>query len=119
MGRESVAGVPGQAQGAIQGAKYATKLIKQSLKGRDDPANRTPFKYRDKGSMATVSRFSAVCQIGKLEFGGFVAWLAWLGLHLYYLVGGVLTLWAIGQLAAWQPARRASAISPSVATRTV
>jgi putative ABC transport system permease protein len=40
-------------------------------------------------------------------------------LDLYYLVGGVLTLWAIGQLAAWQPARRASAISPSVATRTV
>ena len=37
--------------------------------------------------MATVSRFNAVCQIGKLEFGGFLAWLAWLGLHLYYLVG--------------------------------
>ena len=37
--------------------------------------------------MATISRFSAVCQIGKLEFGGFIAWLAWLGLHLYYLVG--------------------------------
>jgi putative ABC transport system permease protein len=40
-------------------------------------------------------------------------------LDLYYLVGGVLVLWSIGQLAAWQPARRASAISPSVATRTV
>ncbi len=40
-------------------------------------------------------------------------------LDLYYLVGGVLVLWAIGQLAAWQPARRASAVSPSVATRTV
>ena len=40
-------------------------------------------------------------------------------LNLYYLVGGVLLLWAIGQLAAWQPARRASAVSPSVATRTV
>jgi putative ABC transport system permease protein len=40
-------------------------------------------------------------------------------LDLYYLVGGVLTLWVIGQLAAWQPARRAAAISPSVATRTV
>ena len=40
-------------------------------------------------------------------------------LDLYYLVGGVLALWAIGQLAAWQPARRASAVSPSVATRTV
>jgi putative ABC transport system permease protein len=40
-------------------------------------------------------------------------------LNLYFLVGGVLVLWAIGQLAAWQPARRAAAVSPSVATRTV
>ncbi|OIN82812.1 NAD(P)/FAD-dependent oxidoreductase [Mycobacterium malmoense] len=83
----SVPGVPGMAQGAIQGASYATKTIKQGLKGQDHPANRKPFKYFDKGSMATVSRFSAVAQVGKLEFGGFAAWLAWLVLHLYYLVG--------------------------------
>jgi NADH:quinone reductase (non-electrogenic) len=83
----SVSGVPGMAQGAIQGAKYATKAIKRALAGRDDPTNREPFKYFDKGSMATVSRFSAVAQIGKLEFGGFIAWLAWLVLHLVYLVG--------------------------------
>ena len=81
----NVPGVPGQAQGAIQGAVYATKQIKAGLKGVQ--ATRQPFKYFDKGSMATVSRFSAVCQVGKLEFGGFFAWLAWLGLHLYYLVG--------------------------------
>jgi NADH:quinone reductase (non-electrogenic) len=90
----SVQGVPGQAQGAIQGAVYATKQIKAELKGTD-PAARKPFKYFDKGSMATVSRFSAVCQIGKLEFGGFLAWLAWLGLHLYYLVGGRNRLMAV------------------------
>jgi NADH dehydrogenase len=83
----SVPGVPGQAQGAIQGAKYATKAIKRSLSGHDDPTNRQPFKYFDKGSMATVSRFSAVAQVGKVEFGGFIAWLAWLVLHLVYLVG--------------------------------
>jgi NADH:quinone reductase (non-electrogenic) len=83
----SVPNVPGMAQGAIQGAKYVTKLIKRELAGRDDPANRAPFKYFDKGSMATISRFSAVAQVGKLEFGGFIAWLAWLGLHLIYLVG--------------------------------
>ena len=83
----SVPGVPGMAQGAIQGAKYATKVIKRSLKGHDDPATRAPFKYFDKGSMATVSRFSAVAKVGKLEFGGFIAWLAWLVLHLVYLVG--------------------------------
>src|SRR4029077_5901628 len=83
----SVPSVPGMAQGAIQGASYATKALKQGLKGRDDPANRKPFKYFDKGSMATISRYSAVAKVGKLEFAGFFAWLAWLGLHLYYLVG--------------------------------
>ncbi|GFG49152.1 FAD-dependent oxidoreductase [Mycolicibacterium agri] len=83
----SVPGVPGMAQGALQGAKYAAAVIKRSVAGRDDPANRAPFKYFDKGSMATVSRFSAVAQIGKVEFGGFIAWLAWLVLHLVYLVG--------------------------------
>ena len=83
----SVPGVPGMAQGAIQSATYATTCIKQSLKGHDDPARRKPFRYVDKGSMATVSRFSAVAQVGKLEFGGCIAWLAWLVLHLYYLVG--------------------------------
>ncbi|MGV8872910.1 MAG: NAD(P)/FAD-dependent oxidoreductase [Rhodococcus sp. (in: high G+C Gram-positive bacteria)] len=83
----SVKDVPGMAQGAIQGATYAAKLIKSSIKGEDDPAHRTPFKYFDKGSMATVSRFNAVAKVGKLEFGGFIAWLMWLALHLYYLVG--------------------------------
>jgi NADH dehydrogenase len=86
----SVPNVPGMAQGAIQGAVYATKQIKSELKATKNgeaPAARKPFKYLNKGSMATVSRFSAVCQVGKLEFGGFLAWLAWLGLHLYYLVG--------------------------------
>jgi NADH:ubiquinone reductase (H+-translocating) len=83
----AVPGVPGMAQGAIQGATYATKCIKRSLKGHDDPAHRAPFSYFNKGSMSTISRFSAVAQIGKLEFGGFIAWLAWLLLHLYYLVG--------------------------------
>jgi NADH:ubiquinone reductase (H+-translocating) len=83
----SVPGVPGMAQGAIQGAHYATTVIKQAVKGQDDPANRKPFKYFDKGSMATISRYSAVAKVGKLEFAGFFAWLAWLVLHLYYLVG--------------------------------
>ncbi|WP_454561166.1 NAD(P)/FAD-dependent oxidoreductase [Mycobacterium haemophilum] len=83
----SVPGVPGMAQGAIQGAHYATTVIKHAVKGHDDPANRKPFKYFNKGSMATISRYSAVAQVGKLEFAGFIAWLAWLVLHLYYLIG--------------------------------
>ena len=82
----AVEGVPGMAQGAIQGGKYVGTAIKYELKGAD-PLEREPFDYFDKGSMATVSRFSAVAQIGPLEFGGFIAWLAWLVLHLIYLVG--------------------------------
>ncbi|GCA99811.1 NAD(P)/FAD-dependent oxidoreductase [Mycobacterium sp. SMC-18] len=89
----AVPGVPGMAQGAIQGATYAADIIKRSLAGQDDPANREPFKYWDKGSMATVSRFDAVAQVPvpltkkKLEFAGPFAWLSWLVLHLVYLVG--------------------------------
>jgi len=82
----AVEGVPGVAQGAIQGAKYVATTIKAELAGAD-PAEREPFQYFDKGSMAAVSRFSAVAKIGPLEFSGFIAWLAWLVLHLVYLVG--------------------------------
>ncbi|WP_029114019.1 NAD(P)/FAD-dependent oxidoreductase [Mycobacterium sp. URHB0044] len=94
-----VEGVPGMAQGAIQGGKYVAKLIKNEVKGAD-PAAREPFKYFDKGSMATVSKYNAVAQVGKLEFSGFIAWLAWLGLHLIYLVGfktkiATLLSWAV------------------------
>jgi NADH dehydrogenase len=90
----SVPGVPGMAQGAIQGAKYAARAIKAELKGACPPlrepfhcVEREPFRYFDKGSMATVSRFSAVAKVGRLELGGFIAWVAWLLLHLVYLVG--------------------------------
>ncbi|HYO32514.1 MAG TPA: hypothetical protein VES21_06665, partial [Nocardioidaceae bacterium] len=46
-----------------------------------------PFRYRDKGNMATISRFSAVADIGPLKISGFVAWLLWLGVHLVYITG--------------------------------
>ena len=76
--------LPGVAQVAIQGAKYAAKEIKGRL--ADKPAQR-PFKYFDKGSMATISRFDAVALIGKVKLSGFIAWLMWLGVHLIYLTG--------------------------------
>jgi NADH:quinone reductase (non-electrogenic) len=82
----AVDGVPGVAQGAIQGGKYAASAIKAELGGAD-PSQREPFQYFDKGSMATISRFSAVAQVGPLEFGGLIAWFAWLLLHLVYLIG--------------------------------
>jgi NADH dehydrogenase len=85
-----VDGVPGMAQGAIQGGKYVAKIIQNEVAARAHgtiPKPREPFHYFDKGSMATVSKYNAVAQVGKFEFGGFIAWLAWLGLHLIYLVG--------------------------------
>ncbi|MET0424605.1 MAG: NAD(P)/FAD-dependent oxidoreductase [Actinoplanes sp.] len=76
--------LPGVAQVAIQGGKYAAGQIKRRLAGK---APDGPFKYFDKGSMATISRFSAVASIGKIHLSGFLAWLLWVAVHLLYLVG--------------------------------
>lgn len=76
--------LPGVAQVAIQGAKYAAKEIDGRLKGK---ASRPPFKYFDKGSMATISRFRAVAMIGRIRLTGFIAWLMWLAVHLFYITG--------------------------------
>ncbi len=76
--------LPGVAQVAIQGSKYAAKEIKRRL---GDKPPRKPFKYFDKGSMATISRFDAVAMVGKLRISGLIAWLMWLGVHLIYLTG--------------------------------
>ena len=76
--------LPGVAQVAIQGAKYAAKEIDGRIKGRP---SQPPFKYFDKGSMAPISRFRAVAMIGKLRLTGFIAWLMWLAVHLVYITG--------------------------------
>jgi NADH:ubiquinone reductase (H+-translocating) len=80
----SLNNLPGVAQVAIQGAKYAAKEIDNRLAGRPSQG---PFRYFDKGSMATISRFRAVAMIGKLRLTGFVAWLMWLAVHLVYITG--------------------------------
>jgi NADH dehydrogenase len=76
--------LPGVAQVAIQGAKYAAKEIQRRLDGKPSQG---PFKYFDKGSMATISRFRAVASIGNLRLTGFLAWLMWLIVHLFYITG--------------------------------
>jgi len=88
--------LPGVAQVAIQGAKYAAKEIDGRLKGK---APHKPFKYFDKGSMATISRFSAVVLVGKIRLSGFLAWLMWLALHLVYLTGFKNRVTALGHWA--------------------
>ena len=76
--------LPGVAQVAIQGAKYAAKEIDGRLKGKPSQG---PFKYFDKGSMAIISRFRAVAMVGKLRLTGVIAWLMWLAVHLVYITG--------------------------------
>jgi NADH dehydrogenase len=90
---------PGVAQGAIQGGKYAAKVIRRRILGR--PYD--PFRYSDHGDVAVIGRLSGVTNIGWLgPFGrqsGFTAWALWLGIHLVYLIGFsnrivVLVRWA-------------------------
>jgi NADH dehydrogenase len=77
--------VPGVSQGALQGGTYAADRIADEAKGRT--GDRKPFRYRDKGSMATIGRASAVAQIGKVQRAGFLAWLLWWAVHIFYLIG--------------------------------
>ncbi|MDO4908568.1 MAG: NAD(P)/FAD-dependent oxidoreductase [Corynebacterium sp.] len=78
--------VPGVAQAAIQSGTYVAEQIAAEVEGRDIAA-RPDFEYFDKGSMATISRFSAVVKIGKVEYTGFFGWLTWLAVHILFLVG--------------------------------
>ena len=89
--------LPGVAQVAIQGAKYAATEIKRRLAGKPP---QKPFHYFDKGDLATISRFRAVARIRGFRMTGFLAWLLWLGVHLVYLTGfknrfTALVRWAV------------------------
>jgi NADH dehydrogenase len=75
--------VPGVAPAAIQEARHTAMNIERTLAGRP----RLPFRYKDKGSLATIGRGSAIAQIGNLKLSGFFAWLAWLGIHILFLIG--------------------------------
>ena len=90
---------PGVAQGAIQGGKYAAKVIRRRILGRPHD----PFRYSDHGDAAIIGRLSGVTNISWLgpfgRQGGFTAWALWLGIHLFYLIGFsnrivVLVRWA-------------------------
>jgi NADH dehydrogenase len=75
--------VPGVAQGAIQEGKFAARAILQRAAGKTDVGS---FIYWDKGSMATIGRNAAVAEIGFFKFTGILAWLAWLFVHIVYLI---------------------------------
>jgi NADH dehydrogenase len=75
--------VPGVAPAAIQQGRHASRNIIRSLR---DKAT-LPFRYRDRGSMATLGRKAAVAVLGRLHLSGLVAWLAWLFVHILFLIG--------------------------------
>ena len=89
--------LPGLAQVAIQSGRHAASTIVRRLHG--DTAER-PFRYRDLGTMATISRFRAIASIGRVRMSGFPAWVMWLAVHLLALTGcknrlAVLSNWTI------------------------
>lgn len=77
--------LPGVAQVALQGGEYVGEHIKNRINGKAETTE--PFDYFDKGSMAIISRFSAVVKMGKVEVTGFMGWVLWLAVHVLFLVG--------------------------------
>jgi NADH dehydrogenase len=88
--------LPGVAQTAMQGGRHAARTILRRLRG--EPSR--PFVYRERGSMAIIGRRAAISDLGWIRFSGVSAWLAWLFLHIFLLIGFrnravVLIEWAV------------------------
>jgi len=75
--------LPGLAPVAMQQGRFVAQTIARDLERQP----RRNFHYVDKGSLATIGRAAAVAQIGKLELSGYIAWLAWLFIHVFFLIG--------------------------------
>src|SRR5207249_169207 len=75
--------LPGVAQVAKQGGAHAARNVLRAIRG--EPL--APFRYRDYGNLATIGRGSAVADFGFLKASGFVAWLIWLFVHIFWLIG--------------------------------
>jgi NADH dehydrogenase len=73
----------GVAPEAMQEGRYAAKVVRARLRGRDYE----PFRYRDKGNVATIGRSRAVADVKGLKVSGFPAWVLWLLIHIWYLIG--------------------------------
>lgn len=87
--------VPGVAPAAMQEGRHAARNIVHSIRGEA----LEPFRYADKGTLATIGRAAAVIDFGRIHLSGFVAWILWLVVHIFYLIGFrnrvlVLTEWA-------------------------
>lgn len=107
--------VPGLAPAAIQEGKHAAQMILRSIQGQA----RKAFRYFDKGQMATIGKHRAVVQTDHLKFTGYLAWLAWLFVHILYLIGFrnrvlVLAQWAWNYLFSKRGSRLITGFDPSV-----
>src|SRR2546428_270744 len=83
LGRRGRGPLPGVSRVAMQEGRHVARTILRATRGEP----RQPFHYVDKGSMATIGRSRAVAQIGALRLHGLPAWLTWLFVHLWYLIG--------------------------------
>ncbi len=80
--------IPGVSQGALQMGRYVARVIKEEIApGGQSTTRARGFHYVDRGSMATIGKSRAVVEIGRLRFGGLLAWFAWLALHVTVLIG--------------------------------
>ena len=114
--------VPGVSPAAMQMARKIARIIRDELDLGAGHAARPPFKYWDKGTMATIGRSAAVAKIGKLEFNGFLAWIAWLFVHLIFLIGfrnklAVLLQWTYSYLAYKRGARIVTGLSEAARSK--
>ena len=92
--------MPGVSQEALQMGRYVARVIDEDIKGSRQLRERG-FHYTDWGSMATLGKSRAAVEIGPLRFGGHLAWLAWMFLHVSVLIGlrnrvSVMTSWIYG-----------------------
>ncbi|HVR78741.1 MAG TPA: NAD(P)/FAD-dependent oxidoreductase [Acidimicrobiia bacterium] len=106
-------GVPGVAPAAMQMGRHAGAMIMADLDGKP----RAPFVYRNKGSLATIGRARGVADFGRVRFGGFFAWVAWLAIHIFYLIGFrnrlfVLASWAWSYVTFRRGARIITGVPP-------
>lgn len=109
--------VPGVSPAAMQEGRHVAQIIEDEIDLGPGRSPRPPFKYWDKGTMATIGRSAAVAEVGKFKFSGLLAWLTWLFVHLVFLIGFrnrlvVLIQWAYSYFAYKRSARIITYLPP-------
>jgi NADH:ubiquinone reductase (H+-translocating) len=112
--------IPGVARAAIDGGRAAAKNILRAVAGEP----RRPFHYNDLGQLATIGRGAAVADFGRIKLSGFIAWLAWLFIHILFLIGfrnrfAVVSEWALAYLTYDRGARLITGRLPDAETKSL